>query len=287
MRTQSFLMAIFLMKMTHGNTDRLVETLFRDKIQAAVCMARCAEAGPGTELEQCGAVCGIMWEDADQYADLCSMASVCVGGCRLACDTDDRDTSADTDRSLLTMGGMEQCRVHWSAHAANTPVVAVVVARDQGGKWNLVNSGVREQSMELTYREADKMVELQILPVDSRGLGDIISLDITTNDCVEYVPEPFQWTEEESTDETDNAGNNNVIIIIILTSVCAVCLVSLIIVIMVRVRTIQTSSRLPELPYSPPVKFPAPTAYHVITIQGRSLPTIPGNDEYEEIVLSK
>ena len=279
------MMIMFLSNVTHGVSTDLVKILFQDKINDARCSSRCSSLPDSSPQQiQCLSVCRLLIQN--QEDDLCSLRSVCTGGCRVACQY--QPIRGEIQKPISNVK-MEGCSVEWTLEDEDDGVVFVVVGRDQGGKWNLIQDNVKKNMVEMSMIEAEKMLEVQILAVNSDGVVDTVSLDIRDNQCVEAVPQPVEWKEDRHDDDVVNNSNNNMLAIIILSCVSAVASVCVVAVVVVRVRSsmIRTDDDDLELPYSPPVKYPA--ACHVIspvTESRRCLPTIPEDDEYEEIQIS-
>ena len=291
----------------------LVEILFKSKINDAKCFARCQSVETEQERTQCLSLCNILINNPEDE-DICSLSSVCTGGCRVACDA--AEDGDDLEKISLGGGSIEKCKLSWNLEKTGGDVVFLIAGRDQAGMWNLISNTVTETSMELSYTLAAKMVEIQIFAVGAHEVHDIISVEVAGNQCQEDVPQPQEWREEEE-EETNLDGldvleviiekdmetiikeNTSIAatVVLVLLSVFAVFFTVAIIIVRLRGQTTkevqvgQFYEAVPELPYSPPVRTfkTEQTSSGVFTetlLQPRLISTIIESDEYEDVEVS-
>ena len=241
----------------------LVETLFRHKINEARCQSTCLASDTAEDRSQCEEVCTILQRSPGAGQDLCSLTSMCDGGCRAACDaqvTRSRDTV-----TRITDVRMESCDLSWDLETeAAGNVVFVVAGRDQAGMWSLIRDSVTDTKLELSVALAARMLEVVVFAVKGQSV-DRMSLDISGNTCEETVPEPREWRDEEDMEEIkeeeENMMNYVLLVTIILATVSviiALVIVTVIIVKMRRARTLREAAHHYEtIPY-PTYTFPSP-----------------------------
>ena len=241
----------------------LVETLFRHKINAARCQSTCLASDTAEDRSQCEEVCGILQRDPEAGQDLCSLTSMCDGGCRAACDAQ-VTRSRDTVTSITDVR-MESCELSWDlVTEASGNVVFVVAGRDQAGMWSLVRDAVTNTKLELSVALAARMVEIVVFAVKGERV-DRVSLDISSNTCEETVPEPREWRDEEDMEDMEEEEVNTVsyvllvtIILATISVIIALVIVTVIIVKMRRARTLREAAHHYEtIPY-PTYTFPSP-----------------------------
>ena len=249
----------------------LVETLFRDKIQTGQCISRCQSTESHQDQLQCLSTCQALFSRPGD--DLCSVTSVCSGGCAVACEK-----QSNKQHIVISNIGLDQCTLSWSLETVEARnLVFIVVGKDVGGKWNLISDQVMETTTQLSYRDADKMEELMILAVDAAGVGDSISVDISNNHCHHDVPEPVQWVEEESVEmimvdrETSIKEGTSITATVVLSLLAIFTILVIIAIISVRLSQSRNNTNdnrsttvfqvaaskvyeVPELPYSPQVR---------------------------------
>ena len=279
------LLLVFLVQMSVS--ANLVEILFKNNINEAKCSSRCQASTTELEKTQCLNICERLVKKPED--DLCSLSSVCVGGCRIACGSGD-DEWEEEDSSVFRHGSITRCLVSWQMERTSRDVVFMVTGRDQAGMWNLIRNTVVDTSMELSYTMAAKMVEIQIFAVGSHRVSDILSVDIRDNDCKEDVPHSMKWREENDRGENISIVNLNIIIgLVLLIVVVATVTITVILVRRLRSRRSKSNDAVPELPYSPPVR----TIRDVINVQEniycnpRVITTIfESDEEYEEVEIS-
>ena len=156
--------------------------------------------------------------------------------------------------------------------------------------WNFISNTVTDTSIELSYTLAAKMVEIQIFAVGPHHVSDILSVDITDNDCKEDVPHPMEWREENHIEENINIINLNIVIgLVLLIVIVAIVATTVVLVRRLRLSRSRNNDDVPELPYSPPVK----TIRDIINVEEniyskpRVITTIfESDEEYEEVEIS-
>ena len=286
----------------------LVEILFKSKINDAKCFARCQSVETEQERTQCLSLCNILINNPEDE-DICSLSSVCAGGCRVACDA--AEDGDDLENIELGGGSIDGCKLTWNLEKTGGDVVFLIAGRDQAGMWNLISNTVTETSMELSYTLAAKMVEIQIFAVGAHEVHDIISIEVASNQCQEDVPQPQEWREEEEEINLDGLDVLEVIIekdmetiikentsiaatvVLVLLSVFAVFFTVAIIIVRLRGKKTkeaqvgQIYEAVPELPYSPPVKIlKTEQTFTEALLQPRMISTIIESDEYEDVEVS-
>ena len=309
-------MLLFLTSIIFINTCaglNLVEILFKSKINDAKCFARCQSVETEQERTQCLSLCNILINNPEDE-DICSLSSVCTGGCRVACDA--AEDGDDLEKISLGGGSIEKCKLSWNLEKTGGDVVFLIAGRDQAGMWNLISNTVTETSMELSYTLAAKMVEIQIFAVGAHEVHDIISVEVAGNQCQEDVPQPQEWREEEEEEEINLDGldvleviiekdmetiikeNTSIAatVVLVLLSVFAVFFTVAIIIVRLRgqktkeAQVGQIYEAVPELPYSPPVRTlhtsASPKVLTETLLQPRVISTINESDEYEDIQVS-
>ena len=290
----------------------LVETLFKSKINDAKCFARCQSVETEQERTQCLSLCNILINNPEDE-DICSLSSVCTGGCRVACDA--AEDGDELEKTVFGDGSIDECQLSWSLKKSGRDVVFLIVGRDQAGMWNLISNTVMETSMELSYTLAAKMVEIQIFAVGAQEVHDIISVDISGNQCQEDVPQPQEWREvEEEMNledqelleviiekemETTIKENTSIAVTIALALLSVFFIFFIAAIIIVRIREQKTKDvevgqfyeAVPELPYRPPVRTfktvqTSPEVFTETLLQPRVISTIIESNEYEDVELS-
>ena len=177
-----------LMTLTLGMSKSLslVEVLFRHKINEARCQATCLTSAVEDRI-QCEEVCGILRRDPEAGENLCSLTSMCEGGCRAACDAE--VTRSPDTLMRITEVKMESCDFSWQTEDANN-IIFVVAGKDQG-MWSLVGDAIMETKLELSVDLAARMVEVLVFAVTGETV-DRVSLDISDNTC-----EVQEWQDEK------------------------------------------------------------------------------------------
>ena len=171
-----------------------LEKLLADKISDAKCFAKCQEAATEEDRGQCFIICKIIQENPE--TDVCSLAEVCLGGCKVACGERDEDEMKTKFMSVALDG----CKLSWAVEGDRTDVAFLVAGEDQGNMWNLVHNKLTSSEVYLTAQMAAKFVNIQIFVINGLQVTDTISLDISQNMCFENVPQPKEisiQTEEE------------------------------------------------------------------------------------------
>ena len=263
-----------------------LEILFKKNINEAKCFTRCQSAQTEAEMTQCMNICERLINKPED--NLCSLTSVCDGGCRIACDAED-DVKKVENEPVFIEGFINKCLVSWQSDRGSGDVVFMITGRDQAGMWNLIRNTVEDSSIELSYRLAAKMVEIQIFAIGSHHVSDILSVDITDNDCKEDVPHPMEWREDDLIKENTNIMNLSIVIGLVLLIVIVTTVATTVMVVRrIRSRSSRSHDAVPELPYSPPVR----TIRDVIDLQEnrcqpRVITTIFETDEeYEEVAVA-
>ena len=250
---------LLLLSLTVGSSLALnLEKLFRAKISDARCFSQCQRAETAEDQDQCFVICKALEDQLEE--DLCSLSSVCTGGCKVACDAAQRKRLPVVEpRPQFQEVSLAQCELAWQLDLATQEVVFMVAGRDQGGMWNLVLNHLTTQRVLLTPRQAAKFVELEVFAI-SAGQVAAISLDITNNHCYHTVPLSREWREREDTpSEEQTIQDNTSIIATTLLSVLAVfAFVISVGLVIVRWRNSRTAGGedhyddIPELPYAVP-----------------------------------
>ena len=249
--------------------------------------------------------------------DICSLSSVCSGGCKVACEAaEDKD---DLEVTQFEAGSLDKCQLSWTLEKSDGDVVFLIAGRDQAGMWNLISNTVVDTSMELSYSLAAKMEEVQIFAVGAHEVHDIISVDVADNQCQENVPQPQEWREEEEEIiledypsleglevimekdmETIIKENTSIAATVVLALLSMFAIFFTVAIIIVRLRQQRTKDvqvgqfyeTVPELPYSPPVRsaLEVRNPHHAVLtetlLQPRVISTIMESEEYEDIELS-
>ena len=96
----------FLIKMTSAIS--LVEILFKSNIKDARFQAQCLDVETPEERTRCVSICREL-EARPQDGDLCSLSSVCTGGCLVACEA----RTASSIGVKITEARMETCDLSW------------------------------------------------------------------------------------------------------------------------------------------------------------------------------
>ena len=236
-----------LMTLTLGMSQSL-SLVFRHKINEARCQATCLTSAVEDRI-QCEEVCGILQRDPEAGENLCSLTSMCEGGCRAACDA---EVTRSPDTLLrITEVKMESCELSWETEAAGN-VVFVVAGKDQAGMWSLVRDAVTETKLELSVTLAARMVEIVVFAVTGE-MVDRVSLDISDNTCEETEPEVTEWKDKKvDTEETERMSYILLVTIILATVsvIIALLIVMVIIFKMRRARTLKEAAHCYEtIPY--------------------------------------
>ena len=235
----------------------LVETLFRHKITEAKCKSTCLASGTAEDRSQCEEVCGILQKNTEAGQDLCSLTSMCDGGCRVACDAKVTSSIDAVTSTSITDVKMESCELSWNLEKeAAEHVVFIVAGRDQAGMWSLVRDAVMNTKLELSVALAARMVEVVVFAVKGETV-DRVNLDISANTCEETVPAPREWRDEEERVTTVNYILLVTIIIATVSVIIAILIVTVIIVKMRRARTLREVHQYETIPY-PTYTFPSP-----------------------------
>ena len=307
-----FLTTIFFITTCTG--INLVELLFKSKINEAKCFARCQSAETELERTRCLSLCDVLINNPEDE-DICSLSSVCSGGCEVACDTADDDL----EKTKFEAGSLDRCQLSWNLEKTGGDVVFLIAGRDQAGMWNLISNTVVDTSMELSYTLAAKMVEIQIFAVGAHDVHDVTSVDVGDNQCQENVPQPLEWREEEEINleeehdvlegleviiekdmETIIKENTSIAATVVLALLSMFAIFFTVAIIIVRHRQQKTKDvqvdqfyeTVPELPYSPPVRsaLEVRKPHHGVLaetlLQPRVISTIMESEEYEDIEVS-
>ena len=280
----------FLIQMTSAIS--LVEILFKTNIAGARCEAQCLEAESPGERARCVSLCRVL--EADPEADLCSMASVCTGGCLVACVGTTSKVGVK-----ITEVRMETCDLSWDLDSdTEEDVVFVVAGRDRAGMWSLITDSLALTSLELSTGLADRMAEVVVFAVTGAGLEDSVRLDVSSNRCLETIPRPREWTGEQLEDREARIKQSTSIVAAVVLALLGVCaLLFSVASVLVRLRARsdeeeevrgQGEGEAPELPYSPPVKraLVMESQSEALTAQPRVITTIEEEEEYEEVDLT-
>ena len=238
-----------------GMSSSLVDTLFRDRIDEARCQSTCLASETNEARSQCEEVCGILSGNTRAGEDLCSMTSLCYGGCGTACD-------AEVTRMLdtvtrITGAKMESCELSWDLDTETGDVVFIVAGRDQAGMWSLVRDAVMDTRLEFSPALATRMAEVVVFAVTWESeVVDKLRLDISDNTCEETVPEPREWREEEK--EGTNA-NYILLVSFILATVSVIIILFIVTLIIVKMRRTQSEAAhyYNTIPYTS-YTFPSP-----------------------------
>ena len=282
----------FLIQMTSAIS--LVEILFKTNIAGARCEAQCLEAESPGERARCVSLCSVL--EADPEADLCSMASVCTGGCLVACEA---AGTASKVGVKITEARMETCDLSWDLDSdTEEDVVFVVAGRDRAGMWSLITNSLALTSLELSTGLADRMAEIAVFAVTGAGLEDSVRLDVSSNRCLETIPRPREWRGEQQEDREARIKQSTSIVAAVVLALLGVCaLLFSVASVLVRLRARsgtegevrgQEDGEVPELPYSPPVKraLVMESQSEALTAQPRVFTTIEEEEEYEEVDLT-
>ena len=288
----------FLIQMTSAIS--LVEILFKTNIAGARCEAQCLEAESPGERARCVSLCSVL--EADPEADLCSMASVCTGGCLVACEA---AGTASKVGVKITEVRMETCDLSWDLESdTEEDVVFVVAGRDRAGMWSLITDSLALTSLELSTGLADRMAEVVVFAVTGAGLEDSVRLDVSSNRCLETIPRPREWRGEQQQDREARIQHSTSIVAAVVLALLGVCVLLFSVAsVLVRLRARsgpeevrgQGEGEAPELPYSPPVKRPlvteeqseARTETETILQPGDSSVSSEESDQYEEVYVLK
>ena len=247
----------FLIQMTSAIS--LVEILFKTNIAGARCEALCLEAESPGERARCVSLCRVL--EADSEADLCSLSSVCTGGCLVACEG-----TASKVGVKITEARMETCDLSWDLDSDTEEDVVFVV--DRAGMWSLITDSLALTSLELSTGLADRMAEVVVFAVTGAGLEDSVRLDVSSNRCLETIPRPRDWRGEQLEDREARIQHSTSIVAAVVLALLGVCVLLFSLAsVLVRLRARsgpeevrgQGEGEAPELPYSPPVKRPLVT----------------------------
>ena len=282
----------FLIRMTSAIS--LVKILFKNNINEARCEAQCLEAESPGERARCVSICREL--EADPQSDLCSLSSVCTGGCLLACEAA-RTTSKVGVK--ITEVRMETCDLSWDLDSdTEEDVVFVVAGRDRAGMWSLITDSLALTSLELSTGLADRMAEIAVFAVTGAGLEDSVRLDVSSNRCLETIPRPREWRGEQLEDREARIKHSTSIVAAVVLALLGVCVLLFSVAsVLVRLRARsdeeeevrgQGEGEAPELPYSPPVKraLVMESQSEALTAQPRVITTIEEEEEYEEVDLT-
>ena len=290
----------FLIKMTSAIS--LVEILFKNNIKDARCQSQCLDVETPEEKVRCVSICREL-EARPQDDDLCSLPSVCTGGCLVACEA----RTASSIGVKITEARMETCDLSWDlASDTEEDVVFVVAGRDKAGMWSLITDSLTLASLELSTGLADRMEEVVVLAVSRVGLEDSVRLDVSSNKCLETIPSPREWREREEQAEDREARiqeSTNIVtaVVLALVGVCGLLLSVASILVRLRARSgvedveVRGQEEDLELPYSPPVKGPlALVEEQSETLKESHKPIVSPSkskleeeDDYEEVDLAK
>ena len=255
MTQKIFLTLTLLFGMSHSLS--LVEILFRHNINEARCQSTCLTSPAEVRL-QCEEVCGILQRDPEAGQDLCSLTSMCDGGCRAACDAE--VTGSHDTLMRVTDVKMESCDLSWEIETTGNAVF-VVAGKDQAGMWSLVRDAVTETKLELSVTLAARMVEVVVFAVNGETV-DRVNLDISDNTCEETEPKLREWRDEElDIDETEEVNTVSYILLVTIimatvSVIIALLIVTVIIIKMRRARVLKEAAHCYEtIPY-PTYTFP-------------------------------
>ena len=285
----------FLIQMTSAIS--LVEILFKTNIAAARCEAQCLEAESPGERARCVSLCRVL--EADPEADLCSLSSVCTGGCLVACEA---ARTASKVGVKITEARMETCDLSWNLDSdTEEDVVFVVAGRDRAGMWSLITDSLALTSLELSTGLADRMAEVVVFAVTGAGLEDSVRLDVSSNRCLETIPRPREWRGEQQEDREARIQHSTSIVAAVVLALLGVCVLLFSVAsVLVRLRArsgaeeeVRGQGEARELPYSPPVKRPLVTEEQsgaraeTILQPGDSSVREEESDQYEEVYVLK
>ena len=250
---------------------------------------------PGGE----GPVCQHLLE-ADPEADLCSLSSVCTGGCLVACEA---ARTASKVGVKITEARMETCDLSWDLDSdTEEDVVFVVAGRDRAGMWSLITDSLALTSLELSTGLADRMAEVVVFAVTGAGLEDSVRLDVSSNRCLETIPRPREWRGEQQEDREARIQHSTSIVAAVVLALLGVCVLLFSVAsVLVRLRArsgaeeeVRGQGEAPELPYSPPVKRPLVTeeqsgarAETILQPGDTSVTSEEESDQYEEVYVLK
>ena len=246
----------FLIKMTSAVS--LVEILFKNNIEDAQCQAQCLDAETTEERTRCVTICSVL--EADPHDDLCSLSSVCTGGCQVACEA---ARTASNVGVKITEARMETCDLSWDLDTdTEEDVVFVVAGRDKAGMWSLITDSLTLTSLKLSTGLADRMVEVVVFAVTGAGLEDSVRLEVSSTGCLETIPRPREWRGEEEGEREARIQQSTSIVAAVVLALLGVCVLLFTVAsVLVRLRPRSDAEDVEvrgqealELPYSPPVK---------------------------------
>ena len=252
---KSLVFIAFLIKMTSAIS--LVEILFKNNIKEAQCQAQCLDVETAEEEAQCVNICREL-EARPQDEDLCFLSSVCTGGRLVAART------ASNVGVKITEARMETCDLIWDlASDTEEDLVFVVAGRDKAGMWSLITDSLTLTSLKLSTSLADRMEEVVVFAVTEAGLEDSVRLDVSSNKCVETIPRPREWREQQEEDREARIQQSTSIVAAVVLALVGVCIILFTVAsLLLRLRArsgvedveVRGQEEAPELPYSPHVK---------------------------------
>ena len=160
----------------------MVERLFKNHINDAKCFLKCRDVETEVEKQRCDNFCKMLLSNPS--TDICSLTSVCTGGCRDACSNDKDEIDTPSVFNIVTM---THCHLSWKMEASNANVVFLVSGRDKAGKWNLITNQLEDTQLEMDTVTAAKMEKINVFAVEAHRVADIVSLDVSENVCLEKV----------------------------------------------------------------------------------------------------
>ena len=146
----------------------LLEKLLKSQIREAQCQARCQSQENQEDVRMCLEVCRIVVRNPG--SPICQLPNLCSGACQAACQDD-----AIKNERIVSVN-QEVCQLSWSLETGiNDDLIFIISGVDLGGKINLVTSGVKETSFEMTKPMTEKYLEMTVIAVGSQGVLDIQS----------------------------------------------------------------------------------------------------------------
>ena len=222
MKTFSFIiLAITVTRVTLA--VNLVERLFKNHINDAKCFLKCRDVETEVEKQRCDNFCKMLLSNPS--TDICSLTSVCTGGCRDACSNEKDKIDTPTVFNIVTM---THCQLSWKMEASNANVVFLVSGQDRAGKWNLITNKLEDTQLEMDTVTAAKMEKINVFAIEAHRVADIVTLDVSENVCLEKVaPAPRELVIDDNgvevvIDETEilHKTGSSLITTIVLSLLC-------------------------------------------------------------------
>ena len=221
----------------------LLERLLEPTLKTASCHARC-EGLPREELQDCLDICSLV--SRDPRTSICQYPRFCTGGCRAACQNNVLE-----ERVSLVSLSQEDCVLTWhltsstssasstSSTSSTSPLLLVVVGRDESGMWSLLSGLEKERRLEVSPATTSKYTEITVLAVDREGLADSRSVKLTaTTQC----PASHHVTG----DKIQNSGSGHLALLTSLALLGVLIILLLAVIVVRKQKTVGPETHIPR-----------------------------------------